>query len=406
MLVVLIFLITSRSDYARVSYLDNVAGKHKFSLALWEIQHLPLKWSHLVWEMFPGNKPSDEERKEIGTEYLSIVRKLNIYEEQVSTSQTLSNPKYLSAIESLEIERKMLKARAEEAIESILSEVIQQQGLGLPFGILLPPTDFHFGSPPHILVTSPRDVIKLSGTKLINPSITGAERHSLEKSAESDGKTSALVDDLAGIGTYPAIVSDSTSLRNLLRTAAHEWLHNYWILHPLGRNMWDSTEMRTINETSANIAGNEIGDLAFQLMGEDLSDSINKYKHQSALSHWDNQLIETRKEVDRLLSLNEIEKAEKLMKEKTWELRLAGYGVRKINQAYFAFRGQYADGPASTSTAGKDLQEYRSYFPDVGSFIRSISTVSSNKQFLELLNGKRGDDPNPTALQQHSRIRE
>ena len=203
----------------------------------------------------------------IVTEYLSIVRKLNIYEEQVGTSQTLSNPKYLSAIESLEIERKMLKARAEEAIESILSEVIQQQGLGLPFGILLPPTDFHFGSPPHILVTSPRDVIKPSGTKLINPSITGAERHSLEKSAESDGETSALVDDLAGLGTYPAIVSDSTSLRNLLRTAAHEWLHNYWILHPLGRNMWDSTEMRTINETSANIAGNEIGDLAFELMG-------------------------------------------------------------------------------------------------------------------------------------------
>lgn len=391
MLVILIFMITSRSDYARVSYLDNAVGKYRFSLVLWEIQHLPLKWSHLAWELFPGNKTSDEERKKIVKEYLSIVKKLNQTKEHVSTPRNLANPKYSSNIRSLEIERKALKARAEEAIESILSEVIQKQDLGLPLGILLPPTDFHFGSPPRILVTSPRNVIKLSGTKLIKPNITGAERQIVEKSAESDGKTSALVDDLAGLGTYPAIVSDSSSLRDLLRTAAHEWMHNYWILHPLGRNMWDSTEMRTINETSANIAGNEIGDIAFQLMGGDLRDSANKYEQPSVLSHWDSKLMETRKEVDKLLSLNEIEKAEKLMKEKTWELRLGGYGVRKINQAYFAFRGQYADSPASTSTLGKDLQDYRSYFPNVGSFIKSISTVSSNEQFIELLQQKRGD---------------
>ena len=284
-------------------------------------------------------------------------------------------------------QKKELRGRAEEAIESAVSSAAHNNGLGLAFGILLPPTDFRLGDPPHILITSRRDKIEMSGVKLIDPNLKWSDRAEIEQRAELYANTSALVDDLAGLGTYPAIVSDRYNLRQLMRTAAHEWLHNYWILKPLGRNMWNSQNMQILNETAADLVGNELGDEAFIILGNTIDDA---HKHNTPTNpHLFRILRETRINVEKMLEDGKIEEAEKYMDKQLWQLKLGGFNIRKLNQAYFAFRGNYAEGPASISPIGEDLRELRDYYPNLGDFIESVSKIGDFEQFKYLLNVKR-----------------
>ena len=62
-----------------------------------------------------------------------------------------------------------------------------------------------------------------------------------------------------------------------------------------------------------------------------------------------------------------------------------GYAIRKLNQAYFAFYGTYADLPASISPIGGQVERFRELVPDLGEFIRAVSRISSYEQFLDML---------------------
>ena len=397
LLIGIVLLSSSGSDYFRQSKLEHASRNHSFSIFWWEVRHIPSKWVHLLWEMFPGNKPTDAERKLIVQDYLQSVRRLDKERARVEGSHFAGSVAGSSAtkkatenisndLEVFEREKESLRGKAEEAVEAVISDVVRTEGLGFPLGILFPPTDFRFDKPPLILVTSPRNVIRLEGTRLIQNDIKMITRSEIEQRIESDGITSALVDDLAGLGTYPAFVSDRYELRQLTRTAAHEWLHNYWIFRPLGRSMWDSSDMYTLNETAADIAGNELGDLAYQRLGGNLEASDLRYGNTAvAAPHLTRILRETRIKVDKLLSENNIDGAEEIMRGQHWNLRLGGYGIRKINQAYFAFRGNYADSPASVSPIGSELKEYRETFPTVGEFIKSVATVKNYVQFQLML---------------------
>ena len=86
-----------------------------------------------------------------------------------------------------------------------------------------------------------------------------------ERVAEKLG-ISSLVLEIGGVATYPASVHHGTDLRNTLRLAAHEWVHHYLFLKPLGRNPYGNPEQMVLNETVASIAGDEIGDIAYSAM--------------------------------------------------------------------------------------------------------------------------------------------
>ena len=70
---------------------------------------------------------------------------------------------------------------------------------------------------------------------------------------------SSLVVDVGGIGVYPTMVIQTSDLNFVAEVVAHEWIHNYMTLRPLGLSYMASSELRTINETTASIAGSEIG---------------------------------------------------------------------------------------------------------------------------------------------------
>ena len=67
------------------------------------------------------------------------------------------------------------------------------------------------------------------------------------------------------------------------------------------------------------------------------------------------------------------------------ELVSNGYRIRKINQAYFAFTGTYAENPSSTSPISRYLWDLRDQVDTVGELVKLLQYVNTNKEFEELL---------------------
>ena len=335
-----------------------VASEYLFSILHWEATTLLSKWPHLLLDAIPGRRPPRSERLAVVDEYLQLARLVDKEEDRlegrfltrgsVTASGSAKEATSVSReyLEEITAEKEALRARAEETIEAELSAVLYETGLDSRFGVLFPPVDLRFAKPPTVMVTSPRDRIERLETTLLLPEIPVLERAALETEVQERFGVVGLVDNLAGLGTYPPMVSDLHPLRTVLQTGAHEWLHNYFFFRPLGRKFWSSQEMATINETAADLAGRELGDVAFARMGGDLTESASRYLSAEERDPvFTREMRETRLRVDELLGEGNVEEAEEYMKQRWWRLRLAGYGIRKINQAYFAFRGTYARQP-------------------------------------------------------------
>ena len=398
--VLLAGMLVLRVDTFYVAPARSAAWVHVFSLGQWELGNLHRKWVHLLWEALPGNTPTREERLSIVDDYLRLARMAKKEKDRlegrsfarsatlaIATKERAASEEYLNELLD---EKRKVRPLAEEAVEAELSSVLAREGMGSRLGLLFPPVDIKFERPPAVIVTSPRDRIQLLEVVLLEPDIKGLERDRIEKKVLRDHNLSALVDNLAGLATYPTLVSDLDTLRGALQTAAHEWLHAYWVFRPLGRYYWRSAQMSTLNETAADLAGREIGDMTFALMGGDLSVSARRYlSGEERDPRLARELRETRARTEELLAEGGVEEAEQYMKERWWRLRLAGYGFRKLNQAYFAFRGRYGESAASVSPIGDQMKELRGLFPDAGTFVRTVAGVGSYREFLALLGERR-----------------
>ena len=98
----------------------------------------------------------------------------------------------------------------------------------------------------------------------------------------------------------------------------------------------------------------------------------------------------TRLRVDELLEQGLVEQAEDYMEERRLMFMDNGYFLRKLNQAYFAFHGTYATGPASVSPIGDQVTDLRRRSESLGNFIRTMSEFGSYQEFLEFINQPQG----------------
>ncbi len=69
-----------------------------------------------------------------------------------------------------------------------------------------------------------------------------------------------------------------------------------------------------------------------------------------------------------------------------------GIFIRKLNQAYFAFHGTYADSPSSISPIGEQVKELRSLTDNLSDFLNIVSDISSYEDFIVTLDNLRGMD--------------
>ena len=133
---------------------------------------------------------------------------------------------------------------------------------GGPLGIF-PPVSVRFERPPLILVVSPRDKIEIKTGAQLRPDLELDTIERLEADVDRLG-VSSLVVTIGGISTYPAMIMQTGYRDWAVQTVAHEWLHDYLFLRPLGWSYGQSHEIIAINETVADIASQEVGDRALE----------------------------------------------------------------------------------------------------------------------------------------------
>ena len=115
------------------------------------------------------------------------------------------------------------------------------------------------------MIISPRDTIRQEASISLSPDITIEEHSELEDQVDQSENVSSLIVGVGGLGLYPTMVARTSDLTWLSEVVAHEWVHNYLTLRPLGINYLSSPELRIMNETTASIAGKEIGEAVLKM---------------------------------------------------------------------------------------------------------------------------------------------
>lgn len=387
-------------DVPRFNVAQTAASPYLFDLVTWEAANVFDKWLHNAWLALPWNSTSDQERLASVREYFRLGEEVAGIRSEMDSAAAAADRGAVSELEArldaLRARRSALRAEVEHAMEAALTAAAKAEGLDSVGGILLPPVDIRLSQPPKLLVTSPRGRISRTHDVLLRPDISIHESEQVERTLLEEADLSALVTDIGGIATYPASVPGTRTLKWTLELSAHEWVHHYLFFRPLGQRYSSDPDMQTLNETVADIAGRELGAVALELMGEPIDsgpsseDNGNEATGTGPEFDFNSAMRETRLRVEALLSEGRVEDAEAYMEQRRLLFVDNGYSIRKLNQAYFAFHGTYADTAASISPIGDQLKEFRELTPDLGSFIRDLSGITSYERFLEVLESARG----------------
>jgi hypothetical protein len=277
---------------------------------------------------------------------------------------------------------------AEGVLQQQVSSVLASAGLTLG-GQPVPPVLYHITPLPMALIVSPREVIRQDEDISVLPDLSLDAITDLENKVETNLNVSALVVPVGGVGIYPTMVMSTTDLNWLAQTVAHEWTHNYLTWHPLGALYYSSGQMRTINETTASLVGTEIGAALIERYypervpqpAASASSSESQTDTPAApVFDYRAEMHTTRVEADALLAQGKIEAAETYMETRRQFFWEHGYRIRRLNQAYFAFYGAYADTPggaAGSDPVGGAVRSLRSSSASLAAFIQRIAWVTS-----------------------------
>jgi hypothetical protein len=279
-------------------------------------------------------------------------------------------------------DRSALAPAAETAIERAVASVLLDEGLGstAPWGadgeILFPPVSFTFTSPPEVLVVSRRDRVAVVQSELLRPGIVDADAERLEASVDALGYSSLVV-PIGGLATYPTMVLDTDRPLDAVVAVTHEWIHGYLYFTPLGLRYWGSQEARMINETAAEMVSRELGQRAARELSLEASSARRPSTSQPSTSTFRAMMRETRVRLDDLLRTGKIDEAEAYLRERRLDFVAAGFEVRKLNQAYFAFFGSYGDAAAGVSPIPRQLGWLRAASSSPGEFLRRVGQLTS-----------------------------
>ena len=399
---ILVLTLSSRGDVFAVSATQMAVSPHRYDLVRWHAQNFLSKWLHRVVRATPGLGISDAQRLAAVERYFQLGHRLNEIKPQIeaASSTGVTGKADLALLESemerLRGQRLAIRSDVEEALESEVSAAARTFGLGTVGPLLLPPVDVRLSEPPKVLVTSTRDRIERLEDVLIDPGVTVETQERVEAAMMADSDLSALVVDIGGVATYPASIHASGDLRWTLHITAHEWMHHYLFFRPLGRNIFRSHEMQALNETVSDLAAQEISQPAYDgmqaRMPGDTPPLFGRSLHLTTASppmdidfDFNAEMRETRLTVDSMLESGDVDGAEEYMESRREEFVSGGHPIRKLNQAFFAFYGAYAESPASSSPIGGQVRRLRELTPDLGTFLGLVSSISSYDEFLTLL---------------------
>lgn len=331
------------------SRLNSIVGQYRFSIMAWEIGALP----HELSQWVSGRDENIDNGAGLVNEYFSA-----------------------GAERKRELENTM-----ELVLENQIEESLNEQGISG-----FPPVNLELDTMPRLLVISPRDKIESMREIMLDHDLSSREIIDIEAGVD-ELDVSSLVVRIGGFaGAYPSFVTDDAGLQFTIEAAVEEWVHQYLAFKPLGfRYLLDilgiarNYEIATMNETVAGMVSGEIGAI--------IRDRYYPEQEEPAedRSEFDSEMRAIRLAVDDYLARGEIDLAEEYMERKRQDLVAKGYNIRKLNQAYFAWHGTYADEPASVSPIGTELRQLRSQSNSVKEFLDTAAMMTSRQDLKDKL---------------------
>lgn len=371
------------------SSLRTIVKHHRFSTARWEAGVIGGEVKG--WLFGKSQKGTDETRAV--NDYFSLVDQIKALKSRMDVANAGNRQSDLTSLRSelnkLEGQRASLEDAVEDIIALQIKAALAEQGIFNPvmkWQFHFPPLDFRLEKLPYLLVVSPRERIESMREVTLRSDLTLAQMEKMEAEVDKLG-VSSLVVELGGYGgTYPTIVLNEADLRFIIDTAVEEWAHQYLTFTPLGfRYVLDLAgisrdyEIATMNETVVSMVSKEIGEMVCQKYYPEYAVRESRKAAQKPDFDFNREMREIRRAVDMYLAQGQIEQAEAFMKEKRQYLAEHGYYIRKLNQAYFAFHGTYADRPTSISPIGVELRQLRAQSPSLKDFLDRVSVMTSRQ---------------------------
>jgi hypothetical protein len=336
------------------------------------------------------------------SDFLFVTQQINqvndalnrVYADPAIKDKTAASTQIRSELAVLKNQQASLAPIAEAVLQGQVSQVAADFGL-TTLGQPIPAILFHSTAVPDALIVSPRDHIEEVANISLTPGLSVDQQSALEDRVDKGLNVSSLVVPIGGVGVYPTMIMQTTDLPWLVSTIAHEWTHNYLSLRPLGMLYDASPELRTMNETTADISGNEIGAEVMKRYYPEYGNASAPALELSAFPtifpnapgsaapppfNFNAEMHTTRVTVDALLAQGKIAEAEAYMEQRRLIFVQNGYYIRKLNQAYFAFYGAYADvpgGAAGADPVGPAVRALRAQSKSLADFINRIAWMTS-----------------------------
>lgn len=360
---------------------------HRLSIAGWQLD----AFGGGIKQTILPRQPEVKDDVEAVTGYFAHIGRIKELESEIVAAGGAGVASLKEELAGLHARSAALAGVAERALERQIRQVLSEQGIYGPPGRFLklrlgfPPVNFRLEEPPRLLVVSPLDRIERMREAVLRRDISLEEIEAIESGIDAMG-VSSLVVDLGGFaGTYPVLVTGRADLRFTIDTAVEEWLHQYLAFRPLGfRYLLSITgisrdrDIATMNETLAGMVSREIGALVYE-----------KYYGGPAPerreTEFDREMRLTRQAVDEFLARGELDAAAAFMEERREYLVSKGYRVRKLNQAYFAFYGAYADRPGTADPIAVQFKQLREQSASLKEFLDRAAAMTSPGDLAEAL---------------------
>ena len=381
------------------SRLSAIDASYRFSIFNWEVKSL----SQEIGVAFSDKDKATPDHPQVVVDYFSVMDKINAEQqaiEAITSGITGGDVKpYLSALSSLEQQRDALAPQAELVLESQVRATLNSLGIYNPLdGILdlkatFPPVLLRLQEPPKLLVVSPIGNISRLATIPLNNNMSLNDINKLEDDVSALG-VSALVVDLGGIATYPSFVANRYGLQFALSTAVEEWCHQYLFFRPLGfrygleeMGFNEPDYIVTMNETLAGMVSDEVANVIYNKYYASYYPPASSSDGGGATSgfNFNTFMHDTRVQVDSMLAQGQVTQAEAYMEQQRLILASHGYLIRKLNQAFFAFYGSYADQPGFENPISENLTTLRINNASLATFLEEASGFTNPNELEQAI---------------------
>ncbi len=401
-IVIICLLLLTSSSPLSISTFDKVSAYTRnieFDYVAWMLNAMGIKLEQGAAGI-PGYLDS-ESSKVVVTTYLQVTQQIiqgeaalnRVYADASIKDKETASTAIRAQLADLYKQQADLAPFAEAVLQKQVATVAADFGL-TTLGQPIPTILFHSSPVPNALIVSPRNHIEQIANISVLPDLSIEQQVTLENNVQKGMDVSALVVPIGGVGVYPTMIMRTTDLSWLVDTIAHEWTHNYLELRPLGLLYDHTPELRTMNETTADISGSEIGAEVMKRYYPELkAASLPDFNLVALPQNHPNpgdlprppfdfraEMHTTRVTADAMLAAGKITEAEAYMEQRRQLFVKNGYTIRKLNQAYFAFYGAYADvpgGAAGEDPVGPAVRKLRAESKSLADFINRIAWMTS-----------------------------